>query len=218
MLSRLTSMLIAEDNKEKEKELFIESAILQSNMENIKRYSLMECGECGDTANVGNVSTSSGLDNLATALATVKFDENDTEEDKKQKLLALFNSQPLNELREAIETDKKTGLISMTKEDFEKVKEFIDVLKTSDNKDDVNTAKKALEKFVKTVAAAKNKFKDDENHYDAFINGLVDKLYKLLNGSITVDGADNITPIKIFEEKVKVIFVKLRTYSKSKED
>lgn len=177
MLTKLTSELIKLDNDKLNKELFIEGAILPSKMSVIKKFTLTE-----DFDKVMHVDVCSIENNdLYSILASVKFDDDETEEDRKKKLYELcIEPTTMTEYSSKLIIDKTKNIpiIDINEDDYNHLKECISNLDNEDNKTAIKDIKQYLIKLANKMSTFTANF--GENYtLSAYNLALVNTLFRM---------------------------------------
>ena len=177
MLTKLTSELIKLDNDKLNKELFIEGAILPSKMSVIKKFTLTE-----DFDKVMHVDVCSIENNdLYSILASVKFDDDETEEDRKKKLYELcIEPTTMTEYGSKLIIDKTKNIpiIDINEDDYNHLKECINNLNNEDNKSAIKDIKQYLVKLADKMSTFTANF--GENYtLSAYNLALVNTLFRM---------------------------------------
>lgn len=188
MLNNLTNRLIKEDIEDYSKKINIDAIVIPANMSELKRYSF-----------IGNDKVDTT--DIAKKISRVEFNEDETPEERKVKL---YNAclEP-ESLQESISEEKPNKQrLSMSKDDYEKMKEAIIAYKKSKDEKVKNECKIKFRKFISTVKS-NLKNADEEVPVDAFINTILNMLFKLLcNGNIK---AKNLAGKAVIEAKIMLI-------------
>ena len=161
MLENLTKKLVEDDINKHEKDCIFEGAVVSSNLSQIERYSLInESVDCSDVENI---------------LSHIKFGDSEDFATRSEKLFeTCMNPEALLESI-SVEESNKVKRLSMTKEDYDKIINYVKDY-VSANDDNKITYKKKMKSFVGTINA--NIAKADK--VDTFIASAIRKIYNAL--------------------------------------
>ena len=108
MLTNLTNRLIQDDVNRFNEEVFVEAVVNPTKISKIERYSLInESVDCSD---------------IEPILESVSFSDNDSPEDRLDKL---YDACSVHAINETVEFNQKTKRLTMSQEDYETVKSAI---------------------------------------------------------------------------------------------
>ena len=162
MLTNLTNRLIQDDVNRFNEEVFVEAVVNPAKISKIERYSLInESVDCSD---------------IEPILESVSFSDNDTPEDRLDKL---YDACSVHAINETVEFNQKTKRLTMSKEDYETVKSAIANYKKAKTDEEKTAAKKIIKTFINTVKP-KLKGANEQTPTDAFMSALINNICKIV--------------------------------------